>query len=239
MNPVTAKLDSHVILYDAALLPAVQVQLFEPGWWEQQGLLAGTAPGRGTTCFIDMPFGPAVLRHYLRGGLAARFSQDRYWFAGVKRSRPFREFQLLQRMSGDGLRVPVPVAALCSRMGAGYRGALITRRIAPAQGLDTLVGTPDLDWRAVGAGLRAFHDAGVYHADLNARNILIGDADGSVWLLDFDRCRYQPGKPVDGRSNLARLNRSLLKFWPGGADNTGPGLAACWKQLLKGYQEST
>ena len=85
MNPVTVKHDSNVILYDAALLSSISAEVFDPEWWEQQGKLTGTAPGRGTTFFIDMAFGPAVLRHYLRGGWAARVSEDRYWYGGVRR----------------------------------------------------------------------------------------------------------------------------------------------------------
>ena len=135
-------------------------------------------------------------------------------------------------MSADGLRVPVPVAALCQRTGPAYRGALITRRIAPARALADRLDDPGLDWREVGRQLRGFHNAGVRHADLNARNILLHDQDQQLWLLDFDRSRYRPGKPVDGQRNLARLRRSLLKFWPGQPAE----LETSWKSLVRGYR---
>lgn len=232
MNPVTVKLESSVILYDASVLPEISALWFDPQWWEQQGLLLGTAPGRGTSHFISAPIGEVVLRQYLRGGWVAHLSHDRYWFAGVSRTRPFREFELLRRMHSDGLRVPAPVAALCSRAGPSYRGALITRRIESAISLADRLDGEAVDWQAVGSQIRQFHQAGVNHVDLNARNILLGDTDDELWLLDFDRCRYQPGKPVAGRRNLARLRRSLLKLWPGEPG----GLETAWKQLIRGYK---
>lgn len=232
MNPVTIKLDANVILYDASLLSEISAQWFDHEWWEQQGLLTGTAPGRGTTHFINAPFGPAALRQYLRGGWAARVSQDRYWFSGVSRSRPFREFELLSQMRSDGLRVPRPIAALCSRVGAAYRGALITGLIEQTKALADLLDDPTLDWQNVGAQLRRFHEAGVNHVDLNANNILLSEPDRDLWLLDFDRCQYRRGRAVHGKRNLARLRRSLLKLWPG-----KPGsLETAWKNLTKGYQ---
>jgi 3-deoxy-D-manno-octulosonic acid kinase len=65
------------------------------------------------------------------------------------------------------------------------------------------------DWRAVGRCIRRFHDAGVYHADLNAHNVLL--AGSVVYVLDFDRGRYRaPG--TWQAANLARLRRSLDKL---------------------------
>ena len=41
-------------------------------------------------------------------------------------------------------------------------------------------------WRALGASIWKFHEAGVYHADMNAYNVQV-DKDGDIWLLDFDK----------------------------------------------------
>lgn len=58
--------------------------------------------------------------------------------------------------------------------------------------------------------IRRFHDHGLDHVDLNARNLLVDDSD-RVWLIDLDRCRLRvPGKWRE--SNLARLGRSLARF---------------------------
>jgi 3-deoxy-D-manno-octulosonic acid kinase len=58
--------------------------------------------------------------------------------------------------------------------------------------------------------IKRFHQAGLDHVDLNARNILI-DPHDKPWLIDLDRCRLRsPGKWQ--KENLARLQRSLMKF---------------------------
>lgn len=60
--------------------------------------------------------------------------------------------------------------------------------------------------------LRRLHDAGLYHPDLNARNILIC-ADGSAMIIDLDRAELLDELPLSDRlGNLARLYRSFHKL---------------------------
>jgi 3-deoxy-D-manno-octulosonic acid kinase len=49
----------------------------------------------------------------------------------------------------------------------------------------------------------------VQHADLNSRNIMLGE-QGEVWVLDFDRGRLRAPGAWSTRS-LDRLARSLVK----------------------------
>jgi hypothetical protein len=56
--------------------------------------------------------------------------------------------------------------------------------------------------------------------------------DSQVFLIDFDRARYSPGEAVDGKGNLSRLKRSLVKFWP--ADKSS-AMREAWQNLLAGY----
>ena len=64
-------------------------------------------------------------------------------------------------------------------------------------------------WQQIGQVLAQFHQAGVYHADLNAHNIL-RDANGKIWIIDFDKGAIRrPGRWQ--AKNLARLLRSLQK----------------------------
>lgn len=230
MKPVTLQQESRAIVYDGDVLTAAGTTLFDAEYWRAKGAVEGDAPGRGTSLFIRAPFGEVVLRRYLRGGWVARLSRDRYLFTGLARARPFREFHLLRRLREAGLRVPAPVAALCERHGPFYRAALMTRRIPGAHPLAERLDDPGLDWGRLGHELRRFHQAGVDHADLNARNILLEARTGDAWLLDFDRSRFTPGRPVDGRANLSRLRRSLRKLWPGGGDPE-----PAYRALLAGY----
>jgi len=86
-------------------------------------------------------------------------------------------------------------------------------------------------WAAIGACIRRFHAAGIWHADLNVRNILL-DGDARVFLIDFDRARFSPGEEVDGKGNLKRLKRSLAKLWP---QTEQSAMEEAWKNLMAGY----
>jgi 3-deoxy-D-manno-octulosonic acid kinase len=228
------KQDFRLIVYDADCIEQPGEQLFDADYWRERGALTGEAPGRGSSMFIDAEFGPAVLRRYLRGGKAALLSRDRYLFTGYQRARPVAEFRLLARLKAAGLPVPSPIGGLCERRGLFYTGSLLTRRVRGAVPLADRLSAPEVDaalWRATGACIRRFHDYGVVHADLNARNILAGPA-ADVSLIDFDRGRIAPGRKRAFASNLERLRRSLEKLWP--ADGR-TRLDTCWALLQRGY----
>ena len=236
MKTRSHKQDSQVIVYDAGRIEQPGSELFDADFWVERGAVAGEATGRGNALFLDTPFGPAVLRKYLRGGQAARVSRDRYLFTGYERSRPLAEYRMMERLCGKGLPVPKPLAAICQREGAHYTGALMTRRLLYAQTLADLVGSKRFEvslWRAVGSTIRLFHDQGVVHADLNARNILV-TPENRVYLIDFDRARIRTADTRAFRANLKRLRRSLDKFWP---EESADRLEECWGMLTEGYEK--
>jgi 3-deoxy-D-manno-octulosonic acid kinase len=187
--------------------------------------VVGEAPGRGSSLFLDAGCEQWVLRPYRRGGLIARLSESRYLWTGLERTRAFRELRLTAHLHREGLPVPRPVAAAVTRGGPTYTAALITVRIPGAGALaERLAEAEPALLERVGATIRRFHQAGLDHVDLNARNLLI-DADGCVWLIDLDRCRLRaPGAWQE--ANLARLARSLVKF---GAP------AAAMETIRRGY----
>jgi 3-deoxy-D-manno-octulosonic acid kinase len=231
MKSVIHKESSLAIAYDASLMEMPTVDYFSVDYWRSKQALEGEAVGRGSAWFINTAFGPVVLRQYLRGGWVAKISRQSYFFSTVSRSRPFREYHLLAALYDLGLPVPKPVTALCEFHGIISSGALMTARISSAQTLaDVLPGNEGI-WESVGKCIRRFHDAGVWHADLNARNILL-DADLQVFLIDFDRARFTPGKVVNGEGNLKRLKRSLVKLWPTGELSA---MQAAWTQLIAAY----
>jgi 3-deoxy-D-manno-octulosonic acid kinase len=235
MNIETLIDQGKAIVYDRDVITDPEPGLFQPSYWRSLNSVAGSAVGRGEAYFLETPFGAVVLRRYRRGGWAARFSEDRYLFTGFERSRPFREFHLLAKMSRRGLPVPQPLAAFCERAGIHYGGALMTRRIpnvvALADGLAE--GLAKSRWEAIGRCIRRFHAAGVNHADLNARNILLQEGGEGVFLIDFDRGTISQNGAIDGKTNLARLHRSLVKCWPKAAARTLPD---CWTWLSEAYR---
>jgi len=236
MKHVINKERSWAVVYDSSLLDDPGPDDFSVDFWRSRNAVKGEAVGRGSAWFIEAPHGPVVLRHYLRGGWAATFSRQNYFFTGVSNSRPFREYHVLVELYEKGLPVPRPVAALCQHHGVISTGAIMTACITPSRTLaDIFSGGDTIEgiWTGVGACIRQFHDAGVWHADLNARNILL-DADHTVYLIDFDRSRFNPGNPVDGEGNLNRLKRSLQKFWLPGQK---PALQQAWTELKAGYDQ--
>ena len=190
-----------------------------------------SAGGRGAAWFIERPAEDWVLRHYMRGGVMAHLSRTRYVFMGSDSVRSIAEFKMLAELHGRGFPVPPPIAACCRRVGAFYEAAILLERLPGVQPLAEFVFSLDKDtWQRVGAAIRRFHDAGVFHADLNCFNILV--SDDQVYLIDFDKARYKDARRDNWKkANLNRLKRSLEKL-DSLSDYRLDGL---WQALRKGY----
>lgn len=204
---------SGAILFDGSKMAVADEQWFE----RVSNHPESSRAGRGEVVFFDSPFGACVLRHYHRGGLVASVNADRYLFTGAKRCRAFREFRLLIELMGDALPVPEPVMARYERNGLYYRADLITRQIPGVQTLAQRLDSKDLDAALatrVGRMLADFHSQGVWHADLNANNVLV-DVGGKVWLIDFDRCAKRKPAMEWQQANVQRLLRSFHKLHAG------------------------
>lgn len=199
------------ILFDDNRLRQPRPEWFDPAHWGRRASPV-QAGGRGGAWFVDAPFGEAVLRHYLRGGMAARVSRDRYLWQGEARVRSFVEYRLTARLLRAGLPVPRPLAACYRHEGASYRAAILLERLPDVRTFAELV---DADpaaapWEASGRLVARFHREGLDHADLNASNILFDGAGG--WLIDFDRSHLRKPGRTWRENNLARLLRSLQKL---------------------------
>jgi len=159
---------------------------------------------------------------------------DRYFGFNVEHTRSFREFRLLHRLQALELPAPVPVAASAERAGLVFRAALVTKEISGATTLADHLMQTKLDddlWQAVGSCIRRFHNQDVYHADLNARNILL--SSDRIYLIDFDKGAFRYLGESWKAANLARLKRSLLKFRS--LHRNFYFNEEDWKQLLQGY----
>jgi len=200
------------ILFDREQLRQADVPLFSPSHWGERARPVGEG-GRGGAWFIDAPFGHSVLRQYLRGGVAARFSRDRYIWRGANRTRSFAEFRLMRALHALKLPVPRPIAAFYMREGMRYRAAILMERLEGVRSLAdrAQVAGRGAPWEETGRLIARFHRAGVDHADLNAHNILF-DATGQGWLIDFDRGVQRIPATRWRERNLKRLLRSLIKL---------------------------
>ncbi len=193
---------------------------FDPQFLKQKKLITGESKGRNTTWFFLLPElaeSPStrtqdyVLRHYYRGGMAAKVSKDRFFYLGLSSSRSFAEFTLLQKMRDLELPVPTPVAARIVKEGLFYSADIIMEKI-PALDLVAILKQQALAkpiWQRVGKTIAQFHSNGIDHKDLNAHNIMLKDKE--VFLIDFDRCQQRSPNSTWQKSNLARLKRSFEK----------------------------
>jgi 3-deoxy-D-manno-octulosonic acid kinase len=225
------------IVFDRGLGRAPDETWFDRSHWSALGRADAQPGGRGGVAFVETPAGVCALRHYHRGGLIARFSADRYLWTGAARTRAFREFRLLAHIANLGLPAPQPVAARYMRDGLYYRADLLTRRIESTQTLGARLAEGRLGTelaQRVGRTIARFHAASVWHADLNANNILVDEA-GRVWLIDFDRGRLRKPHLAWQQANLARLRRSFDKL---GARRQAGFDAQFWHPLLAAYHEA-
>ncbi len=234
----STRIGQSCVTYDQNIFPQAGQEIFSAAYWEERDAIIGNARGRGLTWFFDAGQQQLVLRHYYRGGLIGKLLTDQYFYTGLKSSRAFREFNLLNRLHALGLPVPRPVAfrvkkilALCCV------SDIITVLIREAQSVAAILRAQPLSaaqWFAIGKTLRRFQHHHVYHHDLNAHNILL-DRQQKAWLIDFDQGALRPGSNTWKSKNLQRLQRSLLKerqlhrgfHWR--EDD--------WRQLMAGYEQ--
>ena len=230
MSLILARQGRSAVLYDPSATADPQ-RLFDLEQRATPGKVEQVRGGRGSVSFLELAGDYFVLRRYLRGGLVARISKDRYAWTGLEQSRPFRELRLIAHLLELGLPVPQPVAARVTRHGLAYSGELITRRLEGAEPLgERWLGgrASDEDWLSAGRCVRRFHDAGVRHADLNANNIMV-DGHGGTWLLDLDRGSFA-GPGSWQRAVLQRLARSLRKLAGGERSWEEP-----WRLFMQGH----
>ena len=235
MNVATARIEGQIILYDADLIEQPEDLTFNVKAWANRSAIIGFAEGRGTTFFVNYLDHEMVLRHYHRGGAISNILYDQYLYLGQNLSRPWREFNLLNKLGAMRLPVPAPVAARIVRKGLLYRADIITHRIKQARNFAQIIEQDDLNqgyWVALGSLIKRFHQKGVYHADLNANNILL-DEGGRFYLIDFDKSNIRSINAKWQNENLDRLKRSLEKI-----KATTPALnfnEQHWQWSLQGY----
>ena len=238
MNPSSLNEQPHHILFDSDNLSEIVPQWFNCGYWQDRAEVKAVSAGRGRAWFIDSDKQSMVLRHYQRGGWIANLLGDKYLWSGLNKTRAWREWHLLCSLWQQGLPVPQPLAAHVEQKGLFYCADLLTCTIPQSQPLSGWLNEQTLSsslWQSIGALICRFHNANIYHADLNAHNILITEQH-AFYLIDFDRGRSMPASSNQApwkKSNLKRLRRSLMKLrnqnqkFNFNEDN--------WLQLIKGY----
>lgn len=176
---------------------------------ERKGCVPADKEGRGSVLRFPCGDGWGILRPYLRGGVMQHVLKDAFILA----NRPRRELAVHAYLYAQGIAVPEPLGACWERSGLLIRGAIATREIKAENLLELAArahGDINETLRSAGELIRQMHDKGVFHADLQVRNIL-ATQDG-VFLIDFDNARITNAiSPVHRARNLLRLKRSIEK----------------------------
>ena len=217
---------------------AITTDWFDSCYWQAQGQMLGQSRGRNITWFVGEKDAPMVLRHYYRGGLIGKLIEDIYFYTGLKSTRAYREYQLLLELEKRQLPACRVVAARVVRHGLYCRADLLMKMVAGGQDLVALLTKApfsESQWQAIGRMIAKFHQQCVYHADLNAHNILL-DGDGQPCLIDFDRGEIKEAKGDWCQDNLDRLLRSFNKE-KAQLDNFHFELND-WQSLMSGYAQS-
>lgn len=205
--------------------------------------------GRGTVFSVPAhAMGPDgrnrwVVRHYYRGGAVARWLGDRYLAVG--RPRPLLEARAALEARARGIRTPAVVAGAIYPAGAFVRADIVTEEIPDATDLAGVLFGPEAaavdaeaSLTAAGRLVRALERAGLFHPDLNAKNILLRSQPAGgpeAHLVDLDRCCVRErGVPAPALAMRRRLERSLRKF----ERLTGRTLpTGAWVALRSGWEE--
>ena len=165
-----------------------------------------------------------IVRQFVHGGLWGRVAGDLF----LGRDRMTDELRVHLHALTQDVPTCEPIALRTERAwGPFIRGYMVTKKVPGALNLKTLCarveeglgGTPRQRQMLIGRVARAIaamHDAGILHADLNVKNLLVKDYpyDPQVLIIDFDKADVLESVPLGKRlKNLVRLDRSVPK-WP-------------------------
>ena len=185
----------------------------------------------------------ALIRAYRHGGLFGSVTGNIYF---TWPPRPLRELAITEELRRRGVPTVEPCGACVEPVwGPLYRGWFITRELAGARDLwDAANGerTVGFDvtaiFRAAADGVKRMHLEGVYHRDLNLKNILVRRENNAIrsYIIDFDKATLFLGRLPEriAQRNINRLFRSLRKLDPTGR-LISPG---DWKSFLDRYYDS-
>ena len=165
-----------------------------------------------------------IIKHYEHGGFFRKITRDIFF----GNSRPFRELAILEAASQKGIPVPEVLAARVDRIfGPLYKGEIAYKEIPDSSNLlEYLKNLNEKPMKekiarkkeiidSLAEIIKKMHSSGIYHADLNVKNVLIQNIGEEirVYLVDFDCSKIREKLTLRQRlKNLARFNRSCEKW---------------------------
>lgn len=162
-----------------------------------------------------------VVRDYCHGGLFGKILRDIFWNS----LRPLRELSICEAAGKRGIKTSEVIAIVKNRvLGPIYKCRLVSKEITGAIDLmelllnaekNKLVARKRQIINKTAKAVKEMHGAGIYHADLHLKNILIQSAVGKVdvYIIDLDKSRqYEKISLHQRMRNIMRLDRSVEKM---------------------------
>jgi len=162
-----------------------------------------------------------VVRDYCHGGLFGKILRDIFWNS----LRPLRELSICEAAGKSGIKTSEVIAIVKNRvLGPIYKCRLVSKEITGAIDLmelllnaekNKLVAQKRQIINKTAKAVKGMHGAGIYHADLHLKNILIQSAAGKVdvYIIDLDKSRqYEKISLHQRMRNIMRLDRSVEKM---------------------------
>jgi len=169
--------------------------------------------------------GTAVVRAFVHGGLLRGATRDLF----LGKARMARELYVYLHALSRGVPTCEPIGLRIEKLfGPFVRAHYVSVKIEGAADLLELCKSICAGEQHVSAAKRrllinriacaiaAMHDAGICHADLNLKNILVKNlaCEPEVFIIDFDKAQVLEDVSLRRRlGNLVRLDRSIIK-WP-------------------------
>ena len=201
------------IQYNPDVFDNFSSKLFNTDYISKEGLIKSEINGRGKTPEIEFEGRRLFLKHYIRGGFAAKISYDKYFFDSIASTRSVKEYNFLNNLFSKELPVPKPAALQVIINKFTYTADLITCKIENVGTLHDFIMNSKMNsnlWDALESTLEKFYNENVYHSDLNSKNVLI-DKNNNFHLVDFDNSYFFYEKKLFLKS-IMRLERSLFKL---------------------------
>ena len=201
------------IQYNTDVFNKFSSKLFNTDYISKEGLIKSEINGRGKTPEIEFEGRRLFLKHYIRGGFAAKISYDKYFFDSIASTRSVKEYNFLNNLFSKELPVPKPAALQVIINKFTYTADLITCKIENVGTLHDFIMNSKMNsnlWDALEGTLEKFYNENVYHSDLNSKNVLI-DKNNNFHLVDFDNSYFFYEKKLFLKS-IMRLERSLFKL---------------------------
>ena len=158
-----------------------------------------------------------VKKHYQRKGMMQIFN-DLYLYTSIKRTRSFREFEILNYLIISDFSTCKPLIGWVEYIGGIlYRANLITENIPGMNFNDFLTSKDSIEsilvkmYENIGSTIAKMHKLSIFHGDLNISNIIVNTENYSASIIDFDKSYYKKLSDNDKAKNIQRFKRSLIK----------------------------